>query len=175
MRRRLLLTVLVGLILSAGTAQLAQGPQTSGKFHRQRGERIPSQYVVVLRDEPTPAEVSALADQLIKQHRGQRRHVYTHALRGFSATMSEADAQRLSDDPRVAYVEEDGVSYATSVQSPVSNWGLDRINQRRLPQDTAYTLLCRWNRRHCFRGRLRCSCDACGLRRTRERCIFRSR
>ena len=53
--------------------------------------------------------------------------------------MLEADARRLSADPRVAYIEEDGVTYATSVQSPVSNWGLDRINQRRLPQDTAYT------------------------------------
>ena len=139
--RRLLLTVIVGLILSAGTAHVAQGPQTPGKVRRQRGERIPGQYVVVLRDEPTPAGVSALADELLQQHRGLRRHIYTHALKGFSATMLEADAERLSADPRVAYVEEDGVSYATSIQSPVSNWRLDGNSRRPLPRDTAYTYL----------------------------------
>ena len=67
--RRLLLTVSVGLILSAGTAHVAQGPQAPGKFRRQRGERIPNQYVVVLQDASTPADVSALADQLAQQHR----------------------------------------------------------------------------------------------------------
>lgn len=133
---RLLLTVIVGLILGAGTAHVAQGPQTPGKFRRQRGERIPSQYVVVLREESTPSEVSALADELIPQHRGLRRHVYTHALKGFSATMLEADAESLSTDPRVAYVEEDGVSFATSIQGPVSSWGLGGINQGLLPRDT---------------------------------------
>jgi aqualysin 1 len=58
-------------------------------------------------------------------------HVYDSALKGFSAAMSARDAERLSNDPRVAFVEED--SYASVSQT--SDWGLDRIDQRVLPLD----------------------------------------
>jgi hypothetical protein len=47
----------------------------------------------------------------------------------------EAAARALAQDPRVAYVEEDGVTTATAMseQVNVESWGIDRIDQRLLP------------------------------------------
>jgi Tol biopolymer transport system component len=63
---------------------------------------------------------------------------YEHAVRGFAASMSEKTAQTLSEDPRVAYVEEDSEVEGASVQTPAPP-GLDRIDQRDLPLDNKYS------------------------------------
>ncbi len=46
--------------------------------------------------------------------------------------MSEAQARALSADPRVKFVEENGVVRANTTQTGAT-WGLDRIDQRELP------------------------------------------
>jgi subtilisin family serine protease len=52
--------------------------------------------------------------------------------------MSEAEAEALSLDFRVKYVEEDGVMQASATQSNPP-WGLDRIDQRNRPLSATYT------------------------------------
>jgi subtilisin family serine protease len=69
---------------------------------------------------------------------GRRKHVYQHALRGFSLDATAEEAERLADDSRVAFVEEDGVVEASIVQSSPT-WGLDRVDQRALPLSHSYT------------------------------------
>ena len=117
--------------------------QANARFHRHPGPKVPNSYIVVLDQDPTPdgdENQSALdADDVIARTRsGRLHHVYSHALRGFSAEMSEEDALALADDPRVAYVEEDGEMQIVTTQSPAT-WGLDRIDQAALPLSNSYT------------------------------------
>jgi subtilisin family serine protease len=52
--------------------------------------------------------------------------------------MSEKEAEALSQDFRVKFVEEDGMMYATATQTNPP-WGLDRIDQRNRPLSASYT------------------------------------
>ena len=63
--------------------------------------------------------------------------VYDSALLGFAARMSAERAKDLSDDPRVAYVEEDQVMEAVVTQNNAT-WGLDRVDQRNRPLNGTY-------------------------------------
>jgi len=126
-------TLLTLLVISLAFPVLAAGPKKS-KLHKAE-KKVPDQYIVVLEDRL--AEVDAVADELVTKHRGRKNQVYKSALRGFSANLSEKEALRLAEDPRVKYVEEDGVVTISTTQTNAT-WGLDRIDQRDLPLNGTY-------------------------------------
>ncbi|HYI02390.1 Ig-like domain-containing protein [Hyalangium sp.] len=100
---------------------------------------LPGRYIVVLEDKNVPrAQVDKLAGDIAKAHGARLHHVFRHALKGFSVSMTEAAAYALAADPRVRYVEEDAEASLGDTQSNAP-WGLDRIDQRHLPLDTVYT------------------------------------
>jgi subtilisin family serine protease len=150
-RYRLTLTLVVvcaaALALVPLGAQQGNGQgngQGDGRFHRHTGTNIPNSYIVVLDQDPNgpggdEGKAAADADALIVgTGSGRVKHVYAHALNGFSAEMSEADAIALSQDPRVAYVEEDTEMEIVTTQSNPT-WGIDRIDERSLPLSATYT------------------------------------
>ena len=101
----------------ASTSGLMHGQATASPSGLLRAKNpVPGQYIVVLKDPETPAQarpdVAASARELSGQYGGQPGFVYEAALHGFSARMTEAQALALSHDPRVAYVEEDGIAPA---------------------------------------------------------------
>lgn len=117
---------------------------------RQKGKAVPNQYIVVLKDIVESQDVPSVAAELAGHHQGVLIHTYWSAIKGFSVKMPEDAALALSQDPRVEYVEEDGVvatranfvcsSSATPITSPQSPapMHLDRIDQRNLPLNNSY-------------------------------------
>jgi hypothetical protein len=100
---------------------------------------IPGQYIVVLGNpsgERTIA-MAAVAGALEADYPFSVQSRFQRAVSGFVARMDEPDAIALSGDPRVAFVEEDGVMEASAIQSGAT-FGLDRLDQAALPLDGSY-------------------------------------
>jgi len=115
----------------------AQSEPSPSKFRRV-AKPMPNQYIVVLNNNIPDSEVASRAAEMAFTAGGSVEHIYRYALSGFSAKMPEAAAIALSLDPRVDFVEEDGlVSVGTTQTNPP--WGLDRIDQQDLPLDSSYS------------------------------------
>lgn len=105
----------------------------------QSSNPIPNSFIVVLEDDAVgPAGTESAVASLQAQVPGEITHTYQHALNGYAVNMSQADVLKLADDPMVKYVAENGT--ASINESPQINptWGLDRIDERDLPDDDLY-------------------------------------
>jgi len=110
---------------------------------RKNANKIENNYIVVLDDDWVGPKgrlsiAPYIAAEMSAMHKGQLKQVYQHAINGFSVEMTPEEAEALSQDYRVAFVEEDGIVTADVTQSNPP-WGLDRIDQRNLPLSATYT------------------------------------
>ena len=109
-----------------------RGKPSAKLVHKAKGLR--DQYIVVLDDGLIGApgdnpHVDSIAESLVATYGGKLRERFKHAINGFSVTMTEAQAQAMSQDTLVAWVEQEAEMTLNVVQSPAV-WGLDRIDQR---------------------------------------------
>jgi subtilisin family serine protease len=106
---------------------------------------------------PVPADpsVEVTATALTSDYGGTFSLTWSSALKGFRLHSTEAEAIAMSDDPRVAFIVEDGaVAVGTPDGTPIAtgtpdpngflnpqpgvSWGLDRIDERELPLNLVY-------------------------------------
>jgi len=143
--RRLTPAAVVGLALAACADPATAPPSPPGApalasaasadAAGQAGRPIPGEYIVVFRDEVT--DVDARVREKVARSKGQLKHAYRAALKGFAGTLSDEAVAALRADPDVKYVEQDQEVTASESQSPAT-WGLDRIDQASLPLNSTY-------------------------------------
>src|SRR5438552_8740417 len=95
------------------------------KFRRST-QPIPNQYIVVLNSDASgrsaeSSEVEAKAENLSSVYGGQVKGVYSNAIQGYAVTMSARQAEDLSRDSNVEFVE-DHSAISISATQPIADW-----------------------------------------------------
>jgi subtilisin len=112
MRRRLA----VGVVLAALSLSILAAMPGAGAAPVRAGS-----YIVVLKG----GSPGSLASQHAARYGARVGHVYRHALKGYSATLSQARVAALTADPNVAAVVADSTVHALAQTLPT---GIDRID-----------------------------------------------
>ena len=114
---------MVTLVLSTQSVAAGDHPKI-----RKMQKPIKDRYLVQLRD-VSPATIDEVVRFLERASASKVDYIFRHAALGFSATMTEHQAEVVANSPYVAFVEEVAEGYLSAVQT-APPWHLDRIDQK---------------------------------------------
>lgn len=89
---RLLIAILITAAAVPFVTWNSGSARSNDEKFRKSKQPVRDQYIVVLKSETAADEVEPVANELLAAHGGTVRHVYTHALKGFSIQLPEAVA-----------------------------------------------------------------------------------
>lgn len=104
---------------------------------------IKNQYIVILNKDAGPS--LDFAQNIAKQHGAKVLQSYDTVLKGFAIylpdTAATAFVEAMKKNPKVLSVENDIVMKIDATTQSNPDWGLDRIDQKALPLNSAYSYL----------------------------------
>lgn len=104
---------------------------------------IKNQYIVILNKEVGSS--NEFAQGIAKQYGGEVLQAYDSVLKGFAVYLPEAVGtafvEAMKKNPNVLSVENDTVMKIDATTQSNPDWGLDRIDQKTLPLNSAYSYL----------------------------------
>src|SRR5919199_1588037 len=106
MRRTvLLLTLVAAMLLACSGVVLAQGSTNKAPVQEEDQDTIPGQYIVVLKNNVGKAK--DVADKHANKDKFTAKHVYEHALKGYSAKLSDEQLAEVQSEPEVEFISRD--------------------------------------------------------------------
>ena len=133
MRRNLLAAALAAMALVAcSESPTAVSTELEPSLSAASGRPdVAGRFIITLRERTDPGAGA-------REHGVRPDYVYNHALTGFAGRISDAARQGLLRDNRVVRVEADGIATTVGTQTNAT-WGLDRVDQQRLPLSTTFS------------------------------------
>ena len=127
------------LLLAATVGNAAAGDLAQVEVPEQVREEARGSYIFVFSDAVPEVQVESHARTLARAEGAEPRHVFRHAIRGFSASVPPRVAARIAAKKGVAYYESNGVAYIVApLESSGRGGGKKTGGMAEPPQETPW-------------------------------------